>query len=139
MPRTRPGDLALALAGAHTRLERSLDAQLSATRGISFAEYRILRALRDAPEDSLARVELARSVGFTPSGITRALKPLEKIGMIRTTVSERDARLSLAELTRAGRQVVTDSTEVIEDVVLSITGGRQRATLEDLVNALLEA
>ena len=44
----RPGEeLILSLASAWSRLERSIDANLASIRGISFAEYRLLRALAD--------------------------------------------------------------------------------------------
>lgn len=111
-----PQELLLTLAGAWNRLERRLDAQLSAIRGISFAEYRLLRTLADATGGKLSRVELAARVGLSASGVTRALRPLEKIGVVETVRSERDARLALAQLTAAGRDLVADSSAVLDDV-----------------------
>ena len=64
--------LALAVASAWSHLERRLDASLGAIRGISLAEYRLLRALGDAPGAQASRVDLAHAVGLTPSGVTRA-------------------------------------------------------------------
>jgi len=115
-------DLALSLAAAWNRLERSLDGALSGVRGVSFAEYRILRALADAPAGSASRVDLASAVGLTPSGVTRALRPLEKLRILDTVRSERDARLALATLTEAGRELVDDCAAVVEDVVGSLLG-----------------
>jgi len=40
-------------------------------------------------------VDLAAAVGLTPSAVTRALRPLEKLGCVATQKSERDARRSL--------------------------------------------
>ena len=143
MPRTsRPSSprrqLALDFASAWSRLERSLDASLSAARGISFAEFRLLEALDRAPGSRASRVELASAVGLTPSGVTRALRPLEKLKIVRTQRAERDARLALATLTPAGRQLVAETSVIVEDVMGSLLGdvGRQRPTLTDLLDRL---
>jgi DNA-binding MarR family transcriptional regulator len=95
--------LVLAFAAAWSRLEKRLDHSLGAIRGISLAEYRLLRALGDAPNAQASRVDLAQAVGLTPSGVTRALRPMEKLGIVSTLKSKRDARLAIAALTPAGR------------------------------------
>ncbi len=99
-------------------IERRLDSALAHTRGISFSEYRILRALAEAPNGSAARVSLADAVGLTPSAVTRALKPLEKLGYVQTTRNERDARQSLAGLTSAGKHLLRDANGVLRDALL---------------------
>lgn len=113
--------LALSMAAAWRRLENRLDSSLGAIRGISLAEYRLLRALADAPGAWASRVDLAKSVGLTPSGVTRALRPMEKLGMVSTARSKRDARLSLTSLTPAGKELVNDACAVVNDTVKSIT------------------
>ena len=109
--------LALAFAAAWNRLERRLDHSLGAIRGISLAEYRLLRALGDAPGSQASRVDLAQAVGLTPSGVTRALRPMEKLGMVTTAKSKRDARLAIAALTPAGREVLDDASGVVDDTM----------------------
>lgn len=106
---------ALAFALAWNRIEKRLDSSLGAIRGISLAEYRLLRALAEAPSAWASRVDLAQAVGLTPSGVTRALRPLEKLGLISTAKSKRDARLSLASLTPAGQELVNDSSKVLDE------------------------
>ncbi len=112
--------LALAFASAWNRLERRLDHSLGAIRGISLAEYRLLRTLGDAPESQASRVDLATEVGLTPSGVTRALQPLEKTGVVRTVKSKRDARLAMAVLTRAGRELLNDASGVVDDTMKTL-------------------
>ena len=109
--------LALAFAAAWNRLERRLDHSLGAIRGISLAEYRLLRALGDAPGSQASRVDLAQAVGLTPSGVTRALRPMEKLGIVSTVKSKRDARLAIAALTPAGREVLDDASSVVDDTM----------------------
>ena len=117
---TNEQTLALAFAGAWSRLERRLDSSLGAIRGISLAEYRLLRALGDAPGAQASRVDLAQAVGLTPSGVTRALRPMEKLGIVTTLKSKRDARLAIAALTPAGRELLSDASGVIDDTMRSV-------------------
>jgi DNA-binding MarR family transcriptional regulator len=112
--------LALAFAAAWNRLERRLDHSLGAIRGISLAEYRLLRALGDAPGSQASRVDLAQAVGLTPSGVTRALRPMEKLGIVSTVRSKRDARLAIAALTPAGREVLNDASGVVDDTMRAV-------------------
>ena len=112
---TREQALALAFAASWNRLEKKLDSSLASIRGISLAEYRLLRALSEAPSSWASRVDLAQAVGMTPSGVTRALRPLEKLGLISTAKSKRDARLALATLTAAGHELVDDASAVVND------------------------
>ena len=95
-------------------LERGMDGALSFSRGITFSEYRLLRTLQDA-ERGLTRVALAHLVSVSPSGVTRALKPLEKLGYVTTVKNERDARQSLAVLTEGGQQLLSDVSGVLAD------------------------
>ena len=104
-----------AFAAAWNRLETGLDNSLGSIRGISLAEYRLLRALGDAPGAQASRVDLSRSVGLTPSGVTRALRPMEKLGIVSTVKSKRDARLAIAALTPAGRTVLEEGSSVVDD------------------------
>ena len=111
---------ALGFAAAWNRLERRLDGSLGSIKGISLAEYRLLRALSDAPNSQASRVELAHAVGLTASGVTRALRPLEKLGVVTTVKSQRDARLAIATLTTAGQELVGDASGVVNDTMTLI-------------------
>jgi DNA-binding MarR family transcriptional regulator len=117
---TTEQQLSLAFASAWHRLEKQLDSSLGAIRGISLAEYRLLRALADAPSAWASRVDLAQTVGLTPSGVTRALRPLEKLGFISTAKSKRDARLALTSLTPAGQELVDDASAVVNDTMKTL-------------------
>ncbi|MEM7399155.1 MAG: MarR family transcriptional regulator [Pseudomonadota bacterium] len=105
----------LILLDVAARIERRLDTALSMARGISFSEYRILKALADAGERGVMRVDLAEAVGLTASAVTRALRPLEKIGVVATQKHERDARCSLARLTPAGLELLSDAEQIVAE------------------------
>lgn len=132
--------LVLALHRAAATVERRLDRALSNVRGISYSEYLLLRALGDEHEAAATRVDLARAVGVTPSGVTRALRPLEKLGYVKTTKDARDARRSLARLTPAGADLVADATAVVDDMAGDIGPIRSlSASDRKRLSALLEA
>jgi DNA-binding MarR family transcriptional regulator len=118
--RTPEQALAMAFAAAWNRLERRLDKSLGAIRGISLAEYRLLRALGDAPGSQASRVDLAEAVGLTASGVTRALRPMEKLSIVSTVKSKRDARLAIAALTPAGRELLEDASGVVNDTMKAV-------------------
>lgn len=109
--------LVLALITTGASLQQRLDTALGHIKGITFSEFRLLAAIAESATNSRSRVDLARSVALTPSGVTRALRPLEKLGMVETTRDTRDARRSLASLTGAGRELLSDASGVISDEV----------------------
>ena len=95
----------LALAAAHARAVRVLE-----VRGLSFAELRLLVPLR-AAEQGRRPTELAHELHLTASGVTRALLPLERRGIVERRRDPSDARASLALLTPAGRTLVDEALE----------------------------
>jgi DNA-binding MarR family transcriptional regulator len=121
-------DFALTFADAWRHVESRLDRSLGAVRGISLAEFRLLQALGDSPSGMASRVDLAAAVGLTPSGVTRALRPLEKLGIVATVKSKRDARLAVASMTPAGRQLLTDASGVVADTMQGMLERCPKAT-----------
>jgi len=105
----------LRLLDSASALSRRLDCVLSNSRGISFSEYRLLRTLSKANAGGYPRIDLANAVGLTASAVTRALKPLEKLGYVATDRNERDARQSLAVITTAGLELLADAQNVLND------------------------
>lgn len=117
---TQHQQLVFSLLGLAARIERQLDHSLAAVRGISFTEYQLLRQLSLLNEGSATRIDLANAVHLTPSAITRALKPLEKIGYVETIKSARDARRSMASLTGAGKELLSDADKLVADIIGSL-------------------
>ncbi|MEO1246250.1 MAG: MarR family transcriptional regulator [Pseudomonadota bacterium] len=116
--------------------ERRLDSALSLSRGITFSEYRLLRSLATADSQGLTRVALANAVSLTPSAVTRALKPLEKLGYVETSKNKRDARQSLASLTSGGRELLSDADGVLQDFYNDVGAAAGRENLESLLGLM---
>jgi DNA-binding MarR family transcriptional regulator len=82
--------------------------------GLGFNELVILHHLSQSPGERMRRVDLADKVGLTPSGITRMLLPMEKLGMIKRETEERDARVSYVKLASGGKRLLTETLEKAE-------------------------
>ncbi len=87
---------------AHAAVTRELSARLEATHGLTLSDYDVLVQLYYAPERALRRVDIARAVLLTASGITRLLDGLERAGWVEKRACDSDARVSYAVLTEAG-------------------------------------
>jgi len=57
----------------------------------------------------MRRSDLAELVGLSPSGITRLINPMEKIGLVKKEENFRDARVSLVTLSAAGKKIYKDA------------------------------
>jgi DNA-binding MarR family transcriptional regulator len=89
----------LRVYAAATRL---LSAELQAEHGLTLNDYEALQVLASADGFRLKRIELARSLLLTPSGVTRLLQGLEEAGLVAKATCPGDLRVTYAELTDAG-------------------------------------
>ncbi len=117
----KKSEFVFSLLATSGRIERRFDRVLSAVRGVSFTEYFLLKRLQEQPDSSASRVDLAFAVNLTPSAVTRALKPLEKTGFVISRKNQRDARQTVASLTRAGEELVSDADAVISDEISTLS------------------
>ena len=92
------------LLRAHAASTRSLSSQLQAEHGLTINDYEALLLLSRAEGQRLKRVDLARSLLLTPSGVTRLLEGLEHAGLVERTSCPTDLRVAYAQLTEDGRQ-----------------------------------
>ena len=84
--------LVIELSALHSSVLKRIESQLS-IHGISFTEFLVMHRLSAAPSKTLRRIDLAESVGLSASGVTRVLKPMEKIHLVEKESNPRDARV----------------------------------------------
>ena len=130
-------EFCLRMARVTTALVRRFDSALGSHHGISFSDYQILRHLNLAPGGRLRRVDLAECLGLTASAVTRALLPLEKIGLVGRESDPRDARVGFAIITPVGSELVGNAESVV-DIVSANLVGSVRAELAALNAALAQ-
>jgi DNA-binding MarR family transcriptional regulator len=110
MATTTPTTTSLALDAwarllrGHAAARRSLSAQLLSEHGLSINDYETLLLLFHADGNLMRRIDLARELQLTPSGVTRMLDGLEDCGLVEKATCESDARVTYAVLTDAGRE-----------------------------------
>jgi DNA-binding MarR family transcriptional regulator len=91
-----------ALLRAHSSLTRELNAQLFAEHRLTINDYEVMLHLSHAEGRRMRRVDLAEKVMLTPSGITRLLDGLERIGYVERAECASDRRVTYAVLTDDG-------------------------------------
>jgi len=131
-------NLFLALTQFTGKALKRMDANLS-VHGISYNEYRVLHSLSCAPGLTMPRIELARCIGLSASGVTRMIAPMEKIGLVHKESHPRDARMSLVKLSESGKTIheeaATTAASVASDF-LDILTKSQRDALTQLFSNL---
>lgn len=138
MTTTQEAQLVLSLINLNSRVQRRLGSALS-VHGLGVSEYLVLSQLRSAPNQTMRRVDLAQQVGLTASGVTRLLNPMEKIGLVEKTASERDARVSLVALSSSGSRVLVEVEAAVNDAAQTLLrplDAAQKRQLSGLVDAL---
>jgi len=125
---------------AHAALTRELSARLEAEHGLTLSDYDVLVQLYHAPEHSLRRVDIARAVLLTASGITRLLDGLERAGWVEKRACASDARVSYAALTEAGLAKFEAAAEFHRKDITGLFGARfseaERNQLVELLGRL---
>jgi DNA-binding MarR family transcriptional regulator len=107
--------IVLDLARARTLVLRDVDHPLGSYHGLGLNDLAVLLELKAAPSQKLRRVELARRLAVTTSGIARQLAPLERIGLVTRESHPTDARLALVVLTARGEEVATEASKTAEN------------------------
>ena len=91
------------LLRAYALTTRQLSAELQEEHGLTINDFEALLVLSNAEGGRLKRVDLARNLLLTPSGVTRLLRGLEDAGLVERASCATDLRVTYAQLTEAGR------------------------------------
>jgi DNA-binding MarR family transcriptional regulator len=89
---------------------RELSASLLSEHGLTINDYEALLVLSSVPDQRLKRVDLARRLLLTPSGVTRLLEGLETAGLVERAACASDLRVTYAALTDRGREKLTEAS-----------------------------
>ena len=95
---------------AYAATTRLLSAQLQEEHGLTLNDYEALLVLSRAEDGRMKRVDLARSLILTPSGVTRLLEGLEDAGLVERAACATDRRVTYAQLTGPGREKLRDAS-----------------------------
>ena len=125
---------------AHAALTRELSARLEALHELTLSDFDVLVQLYYAEGLRMRRIDLARSVLLTASGITRLLDGLESEGLVAKDRCDSDARVTYAVLTKAGVKKIEDARDShladIEELFGSRFSPEEREQLAELLGRL---
>ena len=125
---------------AHAALTRELSSRLETAHGLSLRDYDVLVQLYGAPDRRMRRIDLARTVILSPSGITRLLEGLERAGWVGKHACESDARVTWAVLTDDGARKFEEASvqhrSDVEELFSSRFTGEERDRLAELLDRL---
>jgi DNA-binding MarR family transcriptional regulator len=107
---TAPVQAFVRLLQGHAAATRELSADLVRDHGLTINDYEALLRLSRADGHYLKRVELAEGLVLTPSGVTRLLDGLERVGYVEKGSCETDARITYAVLTDAGHEKLEEAS-----------------------------
>jgi len=108
------------LLRAHAATVRCLGGGLLEAHGLSINGYEALQALSQEPGGYLRRVDLARRLALTPSGITRLLEGLEEAGLVERASCPHDLRVTYARLTEPGAAVLVEAARDHEQAIAAL-------------------
>ncbi|HJQ75182.1 MAG TPA: MarR family transcriptional regulator [Gaiellaceae bacterium] len=125
---------------AHAALTRELSSRLEAVHELTLSDFDVLVQLYYAEGRRMRRIDLARSVLLTASGITRLLDGLESSGLVGKERCESDARVTYAALTKAGERKIEEARDShladIEELFGSRFSAEEREHLAELLGRL---
>jgi DNA-binding MarR family transcriptional regulator len=135
-----PVEVWVRLLRGQASLRRILSAGLGADHGLTINEYEALLRLSHSEENAIRRVDLARELLLTPSGVTRLLEGLEQAGYVEKGVCDSDARVTYAVLTAPGREKLRQASEShlaqLRDIVDERFTAAEQRTLAELLGRL---
>ncbi|WP_447639760.1 MULTISPECIES: MarR family winged helix-turn-helix transcriptional regulator [Chitinophagaceae] len=106
--------------------------------GLGFSDFLILYLLANDEAEQIRRGDLAEKMGLTPSGITRLLAPMEKIGLVSRKSNERDGRVSYVLLTKVGKRIFQEALVTAESVAKDIFPNLRTRNFNALMDVLVD-
>ena len=120
----------------HATVFRELDGRLLADHGFGVDAYGVLITLVSAPGGTLTIGELGEQRNLSPSGVSRSVDRLAKIGLVERSANPADGRSLLVGLTPQGlarlRAAQVTHHAVVRELLLDRLGERDLKRMREL-------
>ena len=120
----------------HSAVFRELDRQLLAEHGFGIDSYGVLVTLVSPPAHTMPIGELGQRRNLSPSGISRSVDRLAKLGLLERSVNPEDGRSLLVGLTSNGlrrlREAQVTHHLIVREMLLSHLDQPDLASLGEL-------
>ena len=125
--------LALLRTGA---IARRLPARVVELRGLSLAQYNVLRILRNAGDEGLPTLAIRERMIEEAAGITRLIDKLEAAGLVRRDRSSDDRRRVVCRITNEGLSTIKQLDDSIIRACEAALEMLDDADMDDLTRLL---
>jgi len=124
------------LVEVYADVHAALTAELQEGFGFDEGDYGVLVNLSEAPDRRLRMCDLAEQLHLSPSGLTRRLDGLVRLGLVAREPSAADRRVTLAVLTDAGVAALEAAAPThVDGVRRHFLGHLSRTQVRQLGNA----
>lgn len=125
-----------------SRLQAELHRRLQADSGLSIADFDVLVALTDRPDERVRVLELATSLEWEKSRLSHHLARMQKRGLITREECDDDGRGNFVVLTPEGRAAIEAAApghvETVRDLVFDAVSDADVDALARISAAVLE-
>lgn len=126
----------------HAEIEAQINQDLQRTSGLSLADYDVLVHLTDVPDARRRPSELAESLRWGKSRLSKQLSRMQGRGLVAQEECDQDRRGFYVVLTERGRQAIDAAApphvELVRRLMFDNVSERQIAALGSMLIGLLE-
>ena len=123
-------------------LNAALEADLT-PHGLTLGDYQVLVHLSEADGHEMRMCDLATLLQLSPSGLTRRLDGLVRMGVVERRPSERDRRVMLAVLTEHGtaylEEVAPDHVDSVRRHIIDLLTREDMAAMARIFRTIKTA
>jgi DNA-binding MarR family transcriptional regulator len=131
-------EASLNLARTHDHVQQEF-ARLFSAHGVSGPQYNVLRILRGVGGAGLPCLEIAAQMVTRMPDVTRLVDRLEGAGLVQRARTDRDRRVVLVKVTKAGLDLLARLDKPVLDLHRRLLGHLSRAELDALNRLLVKA
>jgi DNA-binding MarR family transcriptional regulator len=100
-----------------TRLSERLNRELARETGLSEADFEILVALTESPDETMRALALRCGLEWEKSRLSHQLRRMEQRGLVKREQCAEDNRSTVIRVTDAGREIAEQAKRVHQDAV----------------------
>lgn len=123
------------------QLAGHINRELARKTGLSEADYEILMALTEAPDDTVRALALRCGLEWEKSRLSHQLRRMEERGLVRREECVEDNRGAVVRVTEAGRRIAAEARQhygqAVRRYVTDVLTPEQLAALGDIAETVL--
>lgn len=115
-------------------LARYSDKALQKNIGIGYSQYKILSCL--AMQNGLRQIDIAHLLGQTEASVSRQVKIIKELGMVKIIINPNNHREHLIEITSSGYLRYEKATSLLNNIYLPVFDRLSESQIMDFKKSL---